>query len=29
VEKLELNQPLADDQFELKVPQDYKLQTIK
>jgi hypothetical protein len=24
-----LNQPLADDQFELKVPQDYKLQTIK
>jgi len=29
VEKLELNQPLADDQFELKVPQDYKLQTLK
>jgi hypothetical protein len=29
VEKLELNQPLADDQFELKVPADYKVQTLR
>ena len=28
VEKLELNQPLADDQFEVKVPADYKLQRL-
>jgi outer membrane lipoprotein-sorting protein len=26
VEKLVLNQPLADDQFELKIPEGYKLQ---
>jgi hypothetical protein len=29
VEKLELNQPLADDQFEVKVPADYKLQKLQ
>ena len=29
VEKLDLNQPLADDQFELKVPDDYKLQKLQ
>jgi hypothetical protein len=29
VEKLVLNQPLADDQFELKVPQDYKVQNLQ
>ena len=29
VEKLELNQSLADDQFELKVPEDYKVETLK
>ena len=28
VEKLILNQPLADDQFELKVPEDYKVQKL-
>jgi outer membrane lipoprotein-sorting protein len=29
VEKLDLNQPLADDQFELKVPDDYKVQKLQ
>jgi hypothetical protein len=29
VEKLDLNQPLADDQFELKVPDDYKIQKLQ
>jgi hypothetical protein len=29
VEKLDLNQSLADDQFELKVPDDYKLQKLQ
>src|SRR3984885_3564005 len=29
VEKLVLNQPLADDQFELKVPADYKIQKLQ
>jgi hypothetical protein len=29
VEKLDLNQPLADDQFELKVPADYKIQKLQ
>lgn len=28
VEKLDLNQPLADDQFELKVPKEYTLQKL-
>jgi hypothetical protein len=29
VEKLDLNQPLADDQFELKVPDEYKVQKLQ
>jgi hypothetical protein len=29
VEKLVLNQPLADDQFELKVPEEYKVQKLQ
>src|ERR1700677_4673525 len=29
VEKLTLNQPLADDQFELKVPEGYKVQKLQ